>query len=128
MDTIAATAPFGVPTGQPSESVGTPIEDDNEFCWDQIEEKDRHYLTAPRRVPDPCAWCGGRRCHSAMCDELHEHWAIRMKFGRYKGKKIQDVPPDYLRWLLKARAVRDEDARKAICRHLGIDEDEYGDE
>jgi hypothetical protein len=101
---------------------------DNEFYWDQLDEKDRRYLTGPRRWPDPCAWCGGRRCHSAMCDELHEHWAVRLKFGKYKGRKIQDLPSDYLLWLLKVRAVRDQDARKDICRFLGIDEDQYRDE
>ena len=98
-------------------------EEENEFYWSQISEANRRYLLGPRNWPDPCVWCGGRLCHSEMCNVLHEHWAPRLEFGKHKGQRIKDVPTDYLQWLIKTRTVRDDDTRRAICRRLGVDDE-----
>jgi hypothetical protein len=95
----------------------------NEFYWRQIEPAERQYLLRARHWPEACPWCGGRLCHSEMCNELHEHWAPRLEFGKHKGQRIKDVPTDYLQWLIKTRTVRDDDTRRAICRRLGVDDE-----
>jgi uncharacterized protein (DUF3820 family) len=42
-----------------------------------------------------------------------------MPFGRYGGTPLQDVPKQYLRWLLRQGNIRP-DLRIAIKRQLGI--------
>jgi len=42
-----------------------------------------------------------------------------MPIGRYRGKPLDVVPKQYLRWLVQQHGVRP-DLRIAIKRHLGI--------
>jgi hypothetical protein len=107
-----------------SQRAGDISAEANEFYWRQIEPAERQYLLGARHWPEACPWCGGRQHHSTMCDELHERWAIRLNFGKHKGKRIQDVPRDYLRWLLGARTISDRDLRRGIRRLLEREDNE----
>ncbi len=99
----------------PPEIPGDALADGNERNWANLDEQDRDYLTAPRRYPEPCAWCGGRTRHNPMCFALH-CWPT-LDFGRFRGKAISDVRVDYLQWVLAARAGSG-DLRNSIRAYL----------
>ena len=66
--------------------------------WSLVSKQDRLRLTSsPPR--ERCPWCGGITIHSAMCEEQLADWA-RLKWGKYKGKLVSDVPTDYLEFVL----------------------------
>lgn len=92
-----------------------PVELDdaaNEWHWRHLRDADRDYLLGPRDWPDPCPWCGGRLVHSAACDELRRQWVPVMPFGKHRGRRVDELPTDYLDWLLArevgSRAFREE--------------------
>jgi uncharacterized protein (DUF3820 family) len=87
--------------------------------FDHITEVDRAYLAqAPSRTP--CVWCGRRGGqHSPACERLHDAWDLEMPFGRYKGQKLKNLQPDYLRFLLGWDKLHG-DIRREICRLLKI--------
>jgi len=89
--------------------------------WSMIPAADLAYLTAPRRWPSPCAWCGGRTVHAKPCQELRGSWAARMPFGKHKGRRVSETPADYLQWLVRNN-VRPNDAetREAVEARAGI--------
>ena len=91
---------------------------DNEFCWSQLPDWDREYLTSPRDYPAPCPWCSGRLHHSPQCDELRAGWEVSIPFGKWKGKPLSQVPSDYLEWLLGNTDSIDAELRDAILRRL----------
>ena len=72
----------------------------SEFYWSQLPPRDYAYLTGARGYPSPCVWCSGRLMHSPECDDLQRSWELEMPFGKHKGKRISEVPLDYLYWLL----------------------------
>jgi len=88
----------------------------HEQCWRQMEARDYHYATKPRPVPDACPWCGGRLVHNPLCDDLRRSWEPTMPFGKYKGRPLSQVPPDYLNWLL-ARGGLDAQLQEAITQY-----------
>jgi len=85
-----------------------------EWCWQNIKTVDLDYLTAPRRHPDACPWCGGRLNHNPLCDDLRAGWEPTISFGKYKGKKLSEVPDDYLHWLAEQPGGVPDDLRAAI--------------
>lgn len=89
----------------------------NEFYWQQIRETDRRYLLGPRHYPRPCLWCGGRLVHHPRCQELKLSWEPVIPFGRYAGKKVSDVPRNYLKWLVHQLGPETE-LRAALEYHL----------
>lgn len=90
--------------------------------WDyreHINSDDANHL-AQRLDQMPCPWCGRRGgAHSTPCGTLHDAWEARIEFGKHKGKKVKDLPPDYLRFLLGWDKLH-EDLRREICRILAI--------
>lgn len=76
----------------------------NEVYWTLVDEADREYLLAPRDWPDACAWCGGRMNHSTTCDSLRNSWAPILPFGKHRGRRVDEVPADYLAWVFNRRA------------------------
>ena len=80
----------------------------NEGCWADITDVDRAYLLGPRERPTPCLWCGGRTRHGALCEELHKGWELKLPWGAHRGKRLSEVPTDYLNWLLRKADLQSE--------------------
>lgn len=93
----------------------------DDFEWGQLNDRDLAYLTAPRPAIEPCPWCRRRFGHSEACSDLCLDWEVEMPFGKWKGKKLSQVPRDYLEWLQHKHGITSE-LRKAVKRQL------YGDE
>ena len=111
--------------GELVEALGTklteavaPSDAENEFYWQQVKAEDQVYLLGPRNWPDPCVWCGGRLRHSSFCHDLQKSWESELTFGKHKGRRISDVPLDYLLWLRGNARSLDPDIRAAIERKL----------
>ena len=139
---LAQIAELVEPQPAPTDTVaepGTPrAVDDYEDYWDRISESDLQYLTAPRHWPaclgiepepdwpdpwwhpGPCFICGGRRVHSRECKELKASWEAKITFGKHKGKRVSEVPLDYLRWVQDNTDVCDADVKKAIEERLAV--------
>jgi uncharacterized protein (DUF3820 family) len=101
---------------------GMPFDADySEFYWSCIYPHDFAYLTAPRDYPGPCVWCGGRLHHNRLCDELRHSWQAEMPFGKHKGRKLADVPRDYLQWFASCDGI-DADLVNAVRLHLETEE------
>ena len=98
--------------------------DANEFYWASVCSEDYRYLTAPRSFPSPCSWCGGRLRHHPCCDDLRAGWVPTMPFGKHKGRKLSDVPGDYLRWLLTRTDRISPDLKAAIQEQLSCATDQ----
>lgn len=94
-----------------------PLSVENEFNRMQLTTADAKYLTAPREQPSPCPWCGGRLVHHPACDDLRFAWQMVMQSGRYKGKRLAEIPRDYLEWLARVASV-DADLKVAARRQL----------
>ena len=77
----------------------TDFYDSSEFYWDQIHPDDLQQLR--EAVPDRCYWCRGIYRHHPMCDRLQIEWSSEMPFGKHRGRKVVDLPTDYLTWLAK---------------------------
>jgi hypothetical protein len=48
---------------------------------------------------------------------------MQMKFGKYKGWEIDDIPAQYLRVLVDHVPIKDEDLEAAILARIEFDED-----
>lgn len=79
-------------------------------------------MTIPRsRTPLQAPPSGRRRGN--------DRWAApRLGFGRHRGRPIDEVPEDYLRWLLAESDRLSPATRAAIEEALGIDQPETGDD
>ncbi len=93
----------------------------DDFEWGQLNNRDLAYLAAPRPVAEPCPWCRRRYGHSQACVDLRLEWEVEMPFGKWKGKKLSQIPRDYLEWLQHKHGITSE-LRDAVSRQL------YGDE
>lgn len=92
----------------------------DDFEWGQLNDRDLAYLTAPRGA-EPCPWCSRRTGHSEACTDLRLEWEVEMPFGKWKGRKLSQVPRDYLEWLQRKHGITS-DLRDAVKFQL------YGDE
>jgi uncharacterized protein (DUF3820 family) len=90
----------------------------SEWCWTQVDPHDYRDMTRPRVYPQPCPWCGGRLRHNPLCDELRSSWEPTVPFGMHKGKRLSDVPHDYLEWL--KTVVSDPELKAAIKLRLEV--------
>lgn len=91
------------------------------FDWfDMIDDADREYLLGRHCYPEACGFCGGRYVHNAQCVALCDEWAVKMPFGKHKGQRVADVPPDYLRWLLASGKELNGELQRDIERILKI--------
>lgn len=93
----------------------------DDFEWGQLNDRDLAYLSAPRPSLAPCPWCSRRTGHSQACVDLRLDWEVEMPFGKWKGRKLSQVPRDYLEWLQHKHGITAE-LRDAVRLHL------YGDE
>jgi uncharacterized protein (DUF3820 family) len=92
----------------------------NDWYWEHIDEADREYLLGPHSWPSPCAWCGGRTIHSAACNELRRGWIPVFSFGKYRGRRADTVPKEYIDWLL-SEGIGNEDFRAELQLWLESD-------
>lgn len=92
------------------------FQDYNKQCWQQLSERDYAYLTGPRSYPSSCPWCGGRLIHAEACEELRASWELVMPYGKHKGRRISELPLDYLDWLRRQPGLLPE-LRAAIEQH-----------
>ena len=92
----------------------------NDWYWEHIDEADRERLLGPHNWPSPCAWCGGRTVHSAACKELRRGWIPVFSFGKYRGRRADTVPKEYIDWLLR-EGIGDEDFRVELQLWLESD-------
>ncbi len=92
----------------PQQSDASDFIDANDWYWENIDEADRERLLGPRNWPSPCAWCGGRTVHSAACDELRRGWIPVFSFGKYRGRRADTVPRQYIDWVLRKKVGDDE--------------------
>ncbi|MAT68931.1 MAG: hypothetical protein CMJ58_05350 [Planctomycetaceae bacterium] len=76
--------------------------DANEANWHAVSLADYDYLTGPRRHPRPCPWCGGRLVHNPACDDLRQGWVPTIPFGKHRGRRVDQLPADYVGWILAA--------------------------
>ena len=74
----------------------------NELCVDQMNQAKQR-----RRS-------GGKPKERIVLQE----GAHVMNFGRHKGKKLGDVPKDYLQWMLKSKDEFPEGIQKIVKKHL----------
>jgi hypothetical protein len=77
------------------------------------------YAYGPRPHPEPCPWCGGRLRHNPLCVVLT--WLPVLRFGRHRGKRLDEVPKDYLQWLLRRGEHLSVELREDIRRFLGTE-------
>ena len=118
---IARNRPCPEPTA--AEPASQEWIDANEVNWLAADDADVDYLIGPRNWPTSRCWiCDGFLVHSEACQALLESWLPTLDFGKHKGKPLAEVPEYYLRWRLKADAIRDVDVRKAARAVLGIPE------
>jgi hypothetical protein len=91
--------------------------DDADDCdwWSLLTPEQYAELTTPPQRPERCAWCKGIYRHHPDCDELHRLWQLKLTFGKHKGKRLGEVPTDYLEW---AVLYADGDLRRDIAREL----------
>ncbi|MDC0934647.1 DUF3820 family protein [Pirellulales bacterium] len=89
--------------------------DANEANWQAIDDADRDYLLGPRKWPAPCEWCGGRLIHSAVCNDRRRAWAPNIPFGKYRGRRTDELPRGYIDWVL-SRKVGPEGFRDELRR------------
>jgi hypothetical protein len=75
-------------------------QDANDANWQAIRDADRKHLLGPRNWPAPCSWCGGRLIHRAACNELRQEWVPIMPFGKHRGRRVDELPADYIDWIL----------------------------
>ena len=47
--------------------------------------------------------------------------AMKLTFGKYRGRSLEDVPDDYLVWVLDHAESAGPTLKEAIRRHLGLD-------
>jgi len=88
--------------------------------WGLISDEDRDYIAVPREPLSPCPWCGGRLHHSEACQEQKEGWTPKMTFGKHKGKRVDQVPVKYLRWLVRKNIrIRHPEARAIAEQRAG---------
>jgi hypothetical protein len=80
--------------------------------WEAISDEDRDRLLSRRRTPDPCAWCGGRLRHNSRCVALD--WEPRLPFGKFRGRRVSEVPDRYLQWFLDRSRRLDPSLRREI--------------
>lgn len=93
------------------------------FDWfDLIGDAEREYLLARHRYPERCGFCGGHYKHNPRCVALCDEWAVKMPFGKHKGLRVADVPPNYLRWLLVSGKELDGELRREVERVLKIEQ------
>ncbi len=97
-DTPAADEALDQARREWAEIVDGSVQSDD---WPELFPADLEYLLGPREYPRPCPWCGGRTCHSQMCDELRQSWLPVMPFGKHCGTRIDQIPRSYLAWMLK---------------------------
>ena len=95
----------------------------NEEFWTLIDEADRDYLLSPRDLPGPCEWCGGRLIYSPACGALRDTWVPIIPFGKHRGRRANEVPADYIAWILK-RDAGDDGFRDELRRWREIDHTE----
>ncbi len=87
--------------------------------WEHMEPGDLEHMQQ-RPVQDPCPWCGVRgERHAPACERLHDEWDIRIAFGKYKGRKLKELDPGYLKFLLGWDKLT-WDLRKEISRILKV--------
>lgn len=125
-DLLTVLRPRGAPDGDdPGAALATlraavAVESaDTIDWWQHILDEDRAYLLGPRDWPQPCPWCGGRLRHNPLCVELRASWEPSLPFGKHKGKRLGDVPRDYLAWLLANGASLDAGLRAAVEEAIG---------
>ena len=87
----------------------------NEANWAAISDADREYLLGPREQPTPCPWCSGRLVHSETCRELRRQWSPVIPFGKHRGRHADEVPADYIDWIL-AKGTGDKEFRDELRR------------
>jgi len=75
----------------------------SDWYFTQMLPSDYVYMQLPRRPPE-CTVCGSVYAHSDQCAMLLDHYVSITKcpFGKHKGKKMVDVPLDYVVWMVKA--------------------------
>jgi hypothetical protein len=83
--------------------------------FDHISDEDRDHLLGPRSWPEPCLWCGARLSHGPACEIIRQE--IELPLGKFKGKRLDQVPKGYLGWLKDKRDL-DPDLRQAIAKTL----------
>jgi len=87
--------------------------------WASISAEDDRYLTGPRILPKSrCPWCGGYLVHPRACKELSAAWEPTLPYGKYRGRRVWDVPVDYLRWMLGSANTLSPDLRVMIERRV----------
>ena len=89
-----------------------------EYDGHWLDRDDYLDLIRPRRIPEPCLYCGSRLTHTKTCDELR--WRSELPFGKHKGKQFHQVPESYVRWLLEMNVRLPADLKQEI-----IDEFNY---
>ena len=94
----------------PAQPEDGPSEDDNDFYFSQLEDRDKEYLEAGVGECPPCGFCGGRKKHNPDC-VAHE-WETVVPFGKHKGKPLSQVPLEYLAWMCNMDNLRSEFVRQ----------------
>lgn len=79
-----------------------------EFYRSQQAADDLAWLSRP--VGEPCGRCGRRSGHWPTCDRD----ALTMPLGQHKGKRLDALPSDYLRWAQRTMDQLDSETREAI--------------
>lgn len=91
--------------------------------WLVLDDDERRDLSTP--TPESrrrrCPWCNRRASHAAWCVEMRREWG-RMKIGKtHRGKILEDVPEDYLAWLLQYCVGSSDDRRMWLEELQGRD-------
>jgi hypothetical protein len=79
-----------------SPEIGSQSQPEEIDWWQYIDDDARQYLLQRRKPVEPCPWCGGRLRHGPDC--FNQPSQVTMPKGRHKGKRITEVPIDYIKW------------------------------
>lgn len=71
-----------------------------------------------------CVWCKQVGRHHPVCQEQLDEWS-RMRWGKHKGERIENVETDYLERVLRFRFGSQEDRRQFLDVLLTRDTERY---
>ena len=85
---------------------------------DIMYREDYEYAVYPEPKPEHEFYLGGGGPRYSVAD-LPRNRAPRMPWGKHKGKRVEQIPDDYLAWIEEQGIALQGDIREAVERRLG---------
>ena len=93
---------------------GADLYDKSQSYWNHLDDEGKEYLRQPAGLYSlRCPYCRKIGSHANDCLE-HE----QIDFGKYKGRRLSQVPKKYLRYIVRLEGIKDEH-RQQVRAELG---------